>query len=512
MVNDTATAWPPGEEFSAVDFGQEGWLTEKFNYGIHAQFFCSDRISERVRAQGNKYGPSMVHNDAALQREDLDFGHQRKCTAKGTSTRVGEKHEAQDGPRAPSEPIFSRARAIALVPEQLGLVEIFSLVPVKGPAKPQFLHGVSFANCFEGLDQSHSTPCAISNFQRKLDFGLGLPVQDGERDKLMHGGEARDGRKGKDAAEADAGGAPHATARSQDTDTASQKNSTEAPTAPVHWFGGTRAPSESGRKGCTEAPPVHVPGSPSVVQMPEPRKLSEAPPVPLPRSVAVQPVAANGQYLSMEAPPVPMPRLHSAAGKVEIDALYEAPPVPLPHSEAGQQRKPPQEAPPVPPPQSVAERMQPDTSEHPSMAKTPSGHGEGYGTVLQRWWNGVMETASPTLLGLTTLVLPSTNRLRVSTRFLGAGLGLIRVSRAAHVPEQPGSLDDVMNDNFAAIPAAPSATPQASSAHADARERARLATQRARAGTTFAGAPEVLDANTDPAPGGAGADTAGNPQ
>ena len=67
-------------------------------------------------------------------------------------------------------------------------------------------------------------------------------------------------------------------------------------------------------------------------------------------------------------------------------------------------------------------------------------------------------------------------------------------------------------NNFAATPEAPSAMPQASSAYADARERARLATQRARASNTFAGAPEVLDANTDPAPGGAGADTAGNPQ
>ena len=145
---------------------------------------------------------------------------------------------------------------------------------------------------------------------------------------------------------------------------------------------------------------------------PEPRKLSEAPPEPLPPSVAEQPVAADSQNLSTKTPPAHVPRPHSMAGKEEIHALYEAPPVPRLATIGGRtaKQKSPQEAPPVPLPQPVAERMQPDTPVYPSMAKTPSGQWERALTLLQRWWSGVMEPASPTILGLMTTVLQQTNR------------------------------------------------------------------------------------------------------
>ena len=66
--------------------------------------------------------------------------------------------------------------------------------------------------------------------------------------------------------------------------------------------------------------------------------------------------------------------------------------------------------------------------------------------------------------------------------------------------------------NFADAPAAPSAPPQASSSYTEARDQARLATQRAREGRTLAGAPGVLDGHTEPALGGDRPGTEGPPQ
>jgi len=66
--------------------------------------------------------------------------------------------------------------------------------------------------------------------------------------------------------------------------------------------------------------------------------------------------------------------------------------------------------------------------------------------------------------------------------------------------------------NFADTPAAPSAQPPASSSYTEARDQARLATQRAREGRTLAGAPGVLDGHTEPALGGDRPGTEGPPQ
>ena len=112
--------------------------------------------------------------------------------------------------------------------------------------------------------------------------------------------------------------------------------------------------------------------------------------------------------------------------------------------------------------------------------------------------------------------------MKMMSQITGIPLGTAQAQVAAAAQPQLGNGEatpgagipqlTLAGSNFADAPAAPSAPPQAPSAYTEAKERARLATQRAREGHTFAGAPEVIDGHTGPALGGAGPGMEGHPQ